>query len=130
MKTLYDFVKEHKITISSERIDQNPYNPEWQANHYKCILKRAKKRMTVYFSKGYGLKGKPTAEEVLNCLAMDAACIENSENFEDWATQLGYDIDSRQAEKMYNVCLKETIRLKKFLMQDAYNELLWKTEGL
>jgi len=130
MKTLYDFVKDHKITISSERIDQNPYDPEWQANHYKCVLRRAKKQMTVYFLKGYGLKGKPTAKEVLNCLAMNAACIENCRDFREWCAELGYNIDDRQAKKIYNACLKETTKLKKFLMQNAYNELLWETERL
>ena len=56
-------------------------------------------RMTVYFSQGYGHNGRePKTADVLDCLSSDAASIGNTD-FEMWCNDLGYDSDSRKAEK-------------------------------
>jgi hypothetical protein len=131
MKTIKQFVRENNIKIANELVDSNPNidDPNWQANHYKVVLKRGKKQFTTYFSKGIGLKGEPTVEEVLDCLASDSASIENYD-FEDWAPEFGYNKDSRHAEKIYNACIKQAQKLKNFLGAEKYEELLWEVERL
>lgn len=50
---------------------------------------------------------KPTLPDVLNCFVMDAQCVSDGQLFEDFADDLGYDKDSRKAEKAYNGCRDE-----------------------
>lgn len=72
----------------------------------------------------------PDAESVLDCLASDAATVENARRFEEWAEELGYDPDSREAEKTFDVCVDAAKQLEDFLGRDAYNTLLWDIERL
>ncbi len=86
-------------------------------------------RMTLHFSKGVGHHGQaPEVTEVLDCLASDAAGIENSQDFEGFCSEYGYDTDSRKAEKTYKACVHQTERLKRFLGDDLYDQLVWHTE--
>lgn len=134
MQSIHDFVRKHGISISCTRTDKNPHmhaDDKWQADHWKCSLKRkGGKRMTVHFSMGTGHGGKqPTAEEVLSAIASDASSVVNASGFEDWASDLGFETDSRKAHKTYNTVKKQAASLKKFI-GDAYEELLYETEGL
>lgn len=130
MQTMKDFVRKNKITIDSVIVGENPNfdaDPKWQEYHYKSTLKYKKKQMTIYFSMGIGLGYEPKVEEVLNCLASDSSSVEN-EDFENWCRNLGYDTDSRKAEKIYKICQKQAEKLEKFLGEELYKELLWNTE--
>lgn len=122
-RTLEHFIHKEGIRMTSERVAQNPHMEDgFQGNHYKCTLRRKNKRMTIYFSKGPWHEGKePKVDEVLDCLASDA--IDRSQTFESWASDLGLNPDSRKAEKLYKICLKQDRRVRSFL-GDAYQRLL------
>ena len=45
----------------------------------------------------------PTPADILNCLASDASAYENAKDFEEWASEYGYDTDSRKPKKIYKV---------------------------
>ena len=77
------------------------------------------KQMTLYYSQGYGIQGEPTLESVLNCLISDSTC---GETFQEFCDNLGYDNDSRKAEKTFNTILKQTSKLKK-LLDNNFNDL-------
>jgi hypothetical protein len=47
----------------------------------------------------------PTAADVLSCVILDSEAIEQS--FEDWASDFGYDTDSRKAERIYHECVAQ-----------------------
>lgn len=118
--TTKQFVKKHGITAVSEYTDHNKLIEGNHYNHYRTTLHRQTadgrpKRMTITFSKGIGLTGEPTATEVLECLIMDANTLKYSPWFEDWAGDLGYDTDSRQAERTYKAVQWQTLKLKRFL---------------
>lgn len=131
MKTLTTFVNENKIKMDVKRTDENKLNKEWKnANHYKVTLKYNVYQLTTYFSQGYGIDRDPNTEDVLNALASDSSMVENAGSFEGWANELGYDTDSRKAEKIYKVCIKQAEKLKSFLGDDKYQELLYNTESL
>jgi hypothetical protein len=131
MKTIKALVAENKIRMNVEWANENKHNPEWKdANHYKVTLRRGNKQLTTYFSQGYGISGEPKAEDVLDCLASDSSGIDNARSFEDWAGEYGYDTDSRKAEKIYNVCVKQAAKLKAFLGDSLYEKLLYDTERL
>jgi hypothetical protein len=130
--TLRQFVNRHKVTISSEWADRNPNMADetWEANHFKVTLRHAGRQLTTYFSQGYGISGEPTAECVLNSLGMDAAGYENAGSVESWASEYGYDTDSRKAERTYRLIGQQAKKLFNLLGEDLYSTLLWETESL
>lgn len=65
---------------------------------------------------------KPTAADILNCLISDADG--SDQDFESWAADLGYDVDSRKAEKTYLTVQKQTKELRQLLGATLFEELL------
>jgi len=118
-QNIKDYVTKKGIKIKVVRVDNNPNMEDWKdANHYKITLLNGKKQLTTYFSQGYGIKHEPTAEDILDCLASDAAGYENAHDFEDWARDYGYDTDSRKAERSHKAIGKQAAKLKQFLGDD------------
>ena len=78
---------------------------------------------------GRNCKGKlpaPNPADVMCCLLSDAEAIDCA-CFEDWATDLGYDTDSRKVEGIYRACLSTGLRLRMLLGEEkmtALHELL------
>lgn len=66
----------------------------------------------------------PTAIEVMDCLCSDAATIENSSGFDDWAGELGFSTDSRRAEFIFESCVEQCEELRAFLGDD-YEAFIW-----
>ena len=125
------FVEKNRIRIVVDYADENKNAPDWKdANHYKVTLRKGNRQLTTYFSQGYAINHEPTAEDVLDCLASDSSSVDNARSFEDWAGDYGYDTDSRKAEKIYNACRKQADKLKTFLGDTNYEELLYNTERL
>lgn len=90
-----------------------------QMDGWTVVLRNGRRRMTVPFYMGMGRNGaEPTAAEVLNCLCMDAAGLENAHTFEEWAAEYGYDEDSRTAEATFRLVERSTRRLRQFLGDD------------
>jgi hypothetical protein len=63
-----------------------------------------------YF-KGLALTEPPTQWEVLETLISDYYTVANGVTFEDWATDLGYDTDSRKAYATYEQILDNSRKL-------------------
>lgn len=126
-----EFVSKHEVTMSVAKADSNPHmddGSKWEANHFLCTLKVGSKTMEVPFSKGVGLEGKPTAVEVLECLASDARGVQYADSFEEWAGDLGYDTDSRRAERTFNTCVDQMRKLVFLLGGEAFHELIEEVE--
>ncbi len=64
----------------------------------------------------------PRLSDVLSCLLMDAEAI-NAGTFENWAADLGYDLDSRKAEAIYNECVAQGLKLRAMLGDAVIDEL-------
>jgi hypothetical protein len=129
------FISNHNVKIDSTMVDENPnMDSDSRMNHYKVTLRGTfngkRHQLTTYFSMGLGLSHEPEADDVLDCLASDSASIDNARNFEDWASELGYDTNSRKAERTYRICQRQAERLEKFCGSEAYRELLYKVERL
>lgn len=141
-RTIEEVIQKHNIRMDVEHIDERPDRkvsempPEDQrwnadANHFRCTLRKYKnRRMVVYFSQGSAISGEPTPATVLDCLASDAAGYENSRSFEDWCGEYGYDTDSRKAERTYKEVKTQTEKLRRFLGDNLFDEVLWHTERL
>jgi hypothetical protein len=74
----------------------------------------------------WGIKQRPldppALRDVLYCLIQDASAID-SPTFEDWASDLGMDTDSRAAEKMYNACIQTGLKLRQIIGDAALTKL-------
>lgn len=64
----------------------------------------------------------PDTRDVLASLAMDAGAIDFA-SFEDWASDYGYDTDSRKAESVYRACLATALALRAALGDAGLSEL-------
>jgi hypothetical protein len=128
--SIEQFAQDNRISMTAERTDSNPNMVDSSnMDHWKCVLARGKKRMTVYFSMGYGHKGaEPRVDEVLSCLSSDSVSVADHD-FEEWCSELGYETDSRKAEKTFKTCEHQAKRLQNFLGL-LYDQLLYHTEGL
>ncbi len=132
MPTLKEFVAENQIRAEVKRGTdvRPPMMDVTNMNPWTVVLRRGHKQMTMPFFTGLGIRGEPTAEDVLNCLALDANGYENGSGFEDWCADYGYDTDSRKAKATFDMIGRDTTRLRQFLGDELYEELLWRTESL
>ena len=64
----------------------------------------------------------PSLDDVMYCLTSDADAIDYP-NFEDWADMLGYEADSRSAEKIYRACLEIGLKLRSMLGDEKLRQL-------
>jgi len=80
---------------------------------YKVTLRFQRRQLTVPFFMGSAHECEPTAGDVLSCLISDARIGE--ESFEDFCSELGYDPDSRRAERTWRTCRDLTPRVSRFL---------------
>lgn len=149
--TIPEFVKKHNITSKpvfvGKREDKKKGHSSWKHFLWIATLERGAAKMDTEYRMGVGhitltrpLNGirpgtiaheehlarwsKPTppdAETVLNSLISDADALDRS--FEDWASELGYDEDSREAERIYFACKDGGRKLLAFLGRDLFNEL-------
>jgi hypothetical protein len=113
------------IKMSCQYADRNPNMPDaHDMNHYKCTFSRGRSRMTVYFSMGYAHTSEPTINQVFDTLVQDAATVENCGDFAGFCSELGYDEDSRAAERTWKALEHAAKRLRTFLGEDLYTELV------
>lgn len=75
-----------------------------------------------------GYAYRPELVDVLDCLASDAGGYENARGFEDWASEYGYDTDSRKAYATFETVEEQAKELHRLLGTGAFNQLLWEVE--
>jgi hypothetical protein len=66
---------------------------------------------------------KPNDLDVIYCILLDASVINHS-SFEDWASDFGYDPDSRKALAMYHACMATALKLRAGLGDKIITQLL------
>lgn len=128
--TLQEFIEANQVTMTVTPTDHNVNMEDTTMDHWAYVLRCGPRRMSGTFSMGSGHAGnEPELDDVLDCLASDAAGYENCPTFEEWASDYGYDTDSRKAEKIFHAVKRESKSLS-HLLGDAYPTLLWDIERL
>jgi hypothetical protein len=138
--TLYSRISATKLRIQVNHRGTNEHDglpmdewlvKMWQQRGSLPFADHAHKqqRMRLTFWKGVGLHGNPpTLEEVLECLLDDASGLLNSETFEEWCGEYGYDDDSRRALTMFEAVKEQTDNLRTLLGgQETLEEWVWHT---
>jgi len=137
--TLAQFINDVGITLETVRINGRPdiTGDDWSndARHWRVTLIRlrtsalaSRKRLSLYFSQGSAHTVPPTVTDVLSCLADDASSVENAGGFDEWCSELGYDTDSRKAERTFKATQSQARKLEKFLGEELYDRLVNHTE--
>jgi len=108
----------NRVRATAEWTDENPNMTDMPpgSSHWKVTLRYQGRQMTVPFSMGPALSHEPTAADVLECLLSDASSAD--EDFENWAADLGFDPDSRRAERIYRTVQRQTLKLSRLLGDD------------
>jgi hypothetical protein len=91
---------------------------EWQqsAHGYSVTLHYKGRQYTTDFWMGSAHTDGPTAEGVLECLLSDANAAQHT--FEDFCAEMGYDSDSRKAERIWKACDKVRENMERLLGDD------------
>ncbi len=125
------FCQEHQIVARVNRALDNP-NIEGEhtdkMHHWRVTLIFQGKEFMVPFSQGSAITRAPGPDDVLDCLACDCSGI--GQIFEDWASDYGYDTDSRKAEQLYQTCQQQSKKLRDFLGPKLYLQLINDVERL
>jgi hypothetical protein len=124
-----NFAQEHGITAIPVQVESNPHMPEARdgSRHWKVTLRKGAARLTVPFTQGSAHTKTPTAIDVLSCLASDAQSADYT--FAEWCSELGFDADSRSAEKTFKAVKKQSAALRRFLGDGLFRALLQDSQG-
>lgn len=99
------------------------WNKETSHFDYSATLSHGTVSMTFCYHTGSGWKQsdgtiqRPTLADIMQSLMLDAMA--GQYKFEEWASEYGYDEDSRKAFKIYEECLRIGNRVYKMLGKDA-----------
>jgi len=72
----------------------------------------------VYFPK------PPEAHDVLQCVALDSQGLEGNPTYEEWASEYGYDPDSREGERIFKACQEQARKLLSWLGYELTGKLI------
>lgn len=88
-----------------------PYE-HWSLKDGECVCHRypnlkdcEQNRLVLEWFAKWTYTPDPSLGDVLGALVMDAFSVNSGESFDDWCESIGYDTDSRKAERMYRACL-------------------------
>lgn len=116
------FITKNNLKMTVKPRLANPLMDSPGMDHWTVTIKGNNKRMSTAYSMGSGHKGKePDLEGVLECLASDVSCSQGS--FKEFCSGLGYNEDSRKAEKMFIACRNIKNKLSKILPIDDLLEV-------
>lgn len=121
-KKANDFAKKHGITLSV--VGQPEYKKYFTTDTekryvFKMKLKRNGKSYTFNFGQSInGGSNEPTMYDILACIEKNGYA-----SFEDFCSELGYDSDSKSAEKIFKSVEKEHAAVQN-LFGDILEELL------
>jgi hypothetical protein len=104
-----------------QRIGKPSYD-EKRAIDFECETGKAARLMA---SMDHIIGGKPIPPDpadVIHSLVLDGSAIDAG-SFESWASDYGYDIDSRKAEAMYRACVDTGLKLRAALGEDGLSKL-------
>lgn len=120
-----DFAKKHGIEFTCRRISKRRDGlGEGMSRHFECTITRQGLSFTLYFSQGDAWITDPTLHDVMEPLSSDFTSVDNARGFEDWASEYGYDSDSRKASKIYEAIRLQADELKNVLGDELYRSVL------
>jgi hypothetical protein len=103
---------EGKPVFVAVLVEEQEGGRAWEHRKFEVVIRRGDRREVFGWRQGMGVAGLPSPAEVLAWVAEEgrsAVC----ERFEDWAPELGYDVNSRRAEAAYHACVESWEKLRR-----------------
>ena len=113
-----------KLSLIRTDYTEEDYKDEWKktSNKYKARITYNKKSMTIIYYTGSGWKKDPELEDILGSILQDITYLDYG--FENFASEWGYDPDSRTAEKIYKDIQKQAKKINRIFNKEEQEELL------
>jgi len=116
-----DFHLSTKLVAEGVKQDNNP---SMYCNQFRVSVQTNKGKVSFKFSGSHndyvnGIVDLDPEKFVLYCFVSDAVAAKDS--FKDFCSEMGYDVDSRKAEKIYKECEKSLNKLFKIYSGDIYD---------
>ena len=142
MQTIKQFIVEQGLRMDVDTAESNPHMNGMPngSRHYRCTIKQLIPETDIYggftieipFSCGPAIKDAPSLEDVLDCLASDAASVENCDDWVAFAFEMGMNTETekefREAESTWYVIEEQAGSLRLLLGDKGYEALLYETE--
>ena len=115
-----EFMVKNGVKMQTKYVDHAPYfDDDKQARDiWKITLTRNKKSYTFRYGQSIANSGQePTAYDVLTCLTKY-----DPDTFEMFCSEYGYNVDSRNAEKLYKATVMEWKAVDR-LFRDVIDQL-------
>jgi hypothetical protein len=112
-------------TVHGNKLAEQGKLDDWQrsAHPYTCTLMYNNKQMTIPFFMGSAHTSEPKKTDVIPCLLSDYSIVKSSRHFEDFCDNLGYDSDSRKAEKIYNDTKRQAEKFENMFGEEGIQQL-------
>ncbi|MDX6667759.1 MAG: hypothetical protein QOK04_1139 [Solirubrobacteraceae bacterium] len=126
------FLENGRLTMDCREVEiaSTPWSKitddPWATGHYRCALS-GDGASTVSVTVGCD-DGPPGIEDVIAVLGAEAATVEAARSFEEWATALSYNPDSRHAERIYRAARRRARSLRDLIGDERYRGLLRESE--
>lgn len=134
MHTLEKFLAGSEVHLRCQEVElganrDHVITDPWAAKHYRCELRGSNGHRPVTMIMASD-NGPPDVAEVVDAVAAEAAVVEDTSCYEDWAAQMGFDPDSRRGERVYRDERHQAKLLRALIGDAAYRKLLWEVERL
>lgn len=130
--TLDKFLEQYPVKLRLARLDERRDGMMTDmppgSRHFGFTLSRKGKRYSGTFSQGPAIKEEPTVKDLLDSIAGDAAAAVGS--FSDFCAEMGYDEDSRSAERIYKACERSRLGIHRLFGDTGAETLMFDTERL
>lgn len=117
MTTLNNLMERDEVRADVSYGSSEPTPENFQGcTPWTVTMIRKGRRISVPFYTRPAIAEDPTAHDVLDCVLSDA--LAGEQDFEDFASDFGYDEDSRKAYATWEACGKLAARVRRFLGDD------------
>lgn len=128
--TMAERIAQYRVSMTATSVAERPVSQRWEGHasstHYRVTVRRGGRWMVIYYSMGPAHTDGPTLPDVLDCLVSDAEYVDRA--FEEFCADLGYDEDSRTAERVYQACVRTGRALRRLFTLAELETLRYETE--
>lgn len=113
-KQMTDLCAEMGVALTARHVGRQIDADKWEHDAWKVTLHFQGRQLTTDFRSGTGHNGEPpSAADVVSSLLLDADS--GDRIFDDFCSDLGYDPDSRKAERIWKACRRMAPKIRRLL---------------
>lgn len=116
-----EYLAKHNIHMEVEYLGEKVDNEGWAHYAYTVTFNSiGREAFSIPFNQGLAHTEEPSPTDVIYCLTLD---LMSDEPFEEWASNLGYNTDSRKAEAIYHKVKAQNKLVRAFFSEQELADL-------